>query len=1674
MRGNQRRRHRLPRTAFRTLAGELLERRDLLAQFVDATADVGLDAYLASTGDAHGPGAVFTDLDSDGYPDLYVVRSGEANQLYLNRPLNAQRVFERAPGDAGAGHTGAATGAIAGDYDNDGDLDLFVLNFDEDNALLENQLVETGQLSFVDVTAQTDPTPAVADDQFGLRTATWDGISLEKSLTAAWADPDRDGDLDLYVGNHHEWLNSPLLGVGERAGQRDIFYRNNGDGTFTDVTMQYGVTGFETATGLTETSNQYFSSTNAVIFADFNNDLWPDLLVTNKVGGGDDREMLYVNRGANADGSWQGFELMTYDLPTTFGHLSGGAMGVAVADIEHDGDLDIYITDWSSAGGFANRAGGRNDLWLNQFSDTGQLDFVHSGDAPALFSWGVQWEDFDNNGFQDLHVATHRGAADFYYANRDGVLIEESATSGFGELKNARGDVAADFDRDGWLDLFVVNIDDATSIFYENRPQHEDLEHHFLSLQLVGNPDLPGGLRSTRDAVGARVVVNADLDGDGELEPRERLIREVQTGSSNAASTSSLQLEFGLGLADRAEVVVHWPSGRVTDLGVIAADDFLTVHELQTTVGPTVAIRADNNLVINPGFEEGVAPWLPQGASVVAASTATSRQGLFSGHVTGRTATWNGVGQSLIGVMEPGVTYQISVFVKLDGVDAENIGLTLQQIDGNGTRWTPIEWSVGSQSEWVELSGSYTLDVAGTLQTLFLYVEGPSPGVGFFVDDLTVEVFDPNAWKAEANARIEELRKRDARIEVVDANGVPVPGAVVSVSQQRHAFGLGTTINSFALPNPQYAAFLRDNFEWGVMEFEAKWHETEQSPGNVNYSRADSIVEFAEANDITLRGHTLFWGVEQFVPSWVRALTGQPLRDAMDSRLASVMNHFRGTFEHWDVNNEMLHGGFYESRLPGIRPTMFQQARNLDPDVKLFVNDYEIISGGLAETYKTSIEELLAAGAPIDGIGVQGHFPAAPAIVSPVDVLQRLDVLGPLGLPVWVTEFDVQHPDPNARADQLESVYRAVFSHPAVDGILMWGFWAGAHWRGADAALVDMDFTVNTAGRRYQELVDEWTTSTSGSTNEVGTFDWRGFHGTYDVTVSIPGVGDATRQVVLAEGAGRQVIQLDLELDLPTVSLSIDQATIPEAGGVAMVTASLSQASPLPVTVQFSVLGTADTADYSVSATEVVIPAGELAASISIMASQDAIDEPTETIVIEIASVLGAGEAGNQQVTTSILDDDLPPSFRVTSVTPNDSGLRVEFSHSLDPSSLNLYPSAAAGPADMEVAGDASGLVAGTLLVEEDGRSVTFVKSGGPLVPDNYTLTLRSGHDGFKSAAGDLLDGDLDGTGGDGMTTTFAVARAANTVSVRVPDMVRGPGQPVQLPADGLVGIPLVVEGGTGVRAVTVRLRFNPALLTITAASVDASLPAGATVSVDLGTEGQATISFASPTPLGPDATTIANLAAAVPAGGASGNYGRRSVISVDEMLVLDGAGLPLPAIGDDSVHVASFFGDVSGNGRINAADAAQVARVAALLESAFPAALNVDPLLLGDITGNGRLNAADASRLARFAALLPVPEIPPIPQGVLIAGRGWELEQEVRQGEPLEFAASYNVFGPSDSETDDRTFAWMETPPVVNEESRRARTPVLQQEESDRIWACLEDFLGLAEAVDELSLDIA
>ena len=245
--------------------------------------------------------------------------------------------------------------------------------------------------------------------------------------------------------------------------------------------------------------------------------------------------------------------------------------------------------------------------------------------------------------------------------------------------------------------------------------------------------------------------------------------------------------------------------------------------------------------------------------------------------------------------------------------------------------------------------------------------------------------------------------------ENVDAANVRV-----ELNHIRHRFPFGTALNGQKIRqcvengnDDLYCSFAKENFNYVVLENAMKWASVEPNRGQFRYENADATLAWAKDRGMRARGHTLFWAVPHHqTPAWVEALSGSDLVDAVQEHVDNAVSHFGGMVEAWDVNNEMIHGSFFvdQSGDPSIRVKMFQWAHEKDPELLFFVNDYNIIAGNQEAKYRELIQTLLEQGAPISGIGVQGHFGGNPINIDRVtDIIRDL---AQFNLPIWVTEFD--------------------------------------------------------------------------------------------------------------------------------------------------------------------------------------------------------------------------------------------------------------------------------------------------------------------------------------------------------------------------------------------------------------------------------------------------------------------------------------------------------------------------------------------------------------------------------------------------------------------------------------------------------------------------------------------
>ncbi|HTF22194.1 MAG TPA: endo-1,4-beta-xylanase [Chryseolinea sp.] len=349
------------------------------------------------------------------------------------------------------------------------------------------------------------------------------------------------------------------------------------------------------------------------------------------------------------------------------------------------------------------------------------------------------------------------------------------------------------------------------------------------------------------------------------------------------------------------------------------------------------------------------------------------------------------------------------------------------------------------------------------------------------------------------------------------------PGATVIVEQLRHEFWFGCAIsNGFvdgtmpAADRAQYNEKFLQNFNSAVTENAVKWLSMEREKGKVNYAVVDSILAWTDRNHIPLRGHNLYWGIDKFVQPWLKEMSNEELRATLQRRAETVTSRYRGRFAEYDLNNEMVHGNFYEDRLgPGITKDMATWAHNGDPGAKLFLNDYDITTGNKLPEYMAQIRSLLKQGVPVAGIGVQGHLHAE--TFDRKELKRSLDSLAIFKLPIRITEFNVpgqrsryykekiltMTPEAEAeKAKELTDFYRICFAHPAVGGIIMWGFWEGANWIPV-SSLYHKDWSPTPAAEAYQKLLfKEWWTKETGKVGKDGKYQVKAFYGKYRVTVN--------------------------------------------------------------------------------------------------------------------------------------------------------------------------------------------------------------------------------------------------------------------------------------------------------------------------------------------------------------------------------------------------------------------------------------------------------------------------------------------------------------------------------------------------------------------------------------------
>ncbi len=495
-------------------------------------------------------GVALLDYDNDGYLDIYLVNSLTVDMvkskqktrsvLYHN---NGDGTFTDVTDKAGVGDIGWGMGAAIGDYDNDGWDDIYVTCLGP-NHLLKNN----GNGTFTDVTRKA-----------GVGDPRW-------SAGAAFVDYDNDGKLDLFVSNYVDFDvdNLPEFGKGRTCqfkgipvqcgprglkGAGDALYHNNGDGTFTDVSKKAGVSDPDGYYGL------------GVIASDFDGDGLVDIFVAND----STPNFLYHNNG---DGTFKDIGFQSGTAVNENGSEQG-SMGVTLGDYDHDGRLDLFITNFDDD---------YNTLYHNDgkgsFTDVSYAAKVAAVSLPYV-GWGTWFFDYDNDGWADLLVInghvypqlpSYRQRNFVHHNNHDGTFTEVGAQLGapFTEKRTGRGAAFGDLDNDGDTDLVINNLDGPPQVLRNDGGNG----NNSILIKAVG-------VKSNRDGIGARIKVVS-----GELTQSD----EIHSGGSYL-SQSDLRLHFGLEKRTKIDLIeVHWPSGTVDKIEGAKVNTIVTIKEGQGIV----------------------------------------------------------------------------------------------------------------------------------------------------------------------------------------------------------------------------------------------------------------------------------------------------------------------------------------------------------------------------------------------------------------------------------------------------------------------------------------------------------------------------------------------------------------------------------------------------------------------------------------------------------------------------------------------------------------------------------------------------------------------------------------------------------------------------------------------------------------------------------------------------------------------------------------------------------------------------------------------------------------------------------------------------------------------------------------------------------------------------------
>ncbi|GLJ55055.1 hypothetical protein SUGI_1181700 [Cryptomeria japonica] len=552
------------------------------------------------------------------------------------------------------------------------------------------------------------------------------------------------------------------------------------------------------------------------------------------------------------------------------------------------------------------------------------------------------------------------------------------------------------------------------------------------------------------------------------------------------------------------------------------AYDYDTSSYTQCEIYPAAPLY-NGGILINPSFEDGTHGWTELiGNSKLHIETQNNGNKYIV--ASNRQMTYHSPSQKLQNLSQD-AKYTLSAWVQIRG--AVNSALVKASVSMDGKTYISAGNIMAKNGCWSFLKGGFVPDWSPTHSKL--YFESSNKHVDILVDSVSLQPFTDEQWRLQQEERIRTKRMGIVIVHVTDVHGNTLEKANVAVKQKSRRFPLGSAIAQTILGNEPYQRWFKKRFNTAVFENELKWYFTEPQQGNLDYKFADKMLAWCNANGINVRGHNIFWEDPKYIPSWVTKLNNEELQKAVNYRIKSVVGRYAGKFINWDVSNEMLHFSFYEDRLgPNASYTFYLAAQRLDPRTPMFMNDYNIIEtsqdpNSTVDEYIEMLRKIKHSGRVMEGIGLESHFskPNLPYMRA------VLDKLGTLGLPIWLTEVDVNSNfDHQTQATYLEEILREGFAHPAVEGIVMW---TALHPYGCyRMCLTDYNMRNLPAGETVDRLLfQDWMTSVRGETDKNGSINFQGFFGDYDLSVSLNGK-TATQAMSVYQGDGIQHLYIQI------------------------------------------------------------------------------------------------------------------------------------------------------------------------------------------------------------------------------------------------------------------------------------------------------------------------------------------------------------------------------------------------------------------------------------------------------------------------------------------------------------------------------------------------------------------